>query len=224
MKKIDVESKNYKLVRGIVDFTAMMGGAGAVDCVCVPMIKGVFEYHFRWMRPVCYLGTYGLSLAAGALSAGAIDELIDNFVDSWNHRVDESDDARSEFNNWISYDCASDNAEARRLFQEALDEQHVMEFATEEEAKAAFIFMHKAMSTGMAIAAENGGEAFVSVAELMQFRGMDPAKVPYSHHMGWTNLDGVGIDKVRDDNYILDAFDNLGWIGVVTFDKVNKEQ
>ena len=88
MKKIDTNSNLYHNARTALRFTALAGGAGALDCVIIPFIYAVFEKKFRFLKPVCFLGTYGLSLIAGYASANAIDNLVDEYVDSWNAYVD----------------------------------------------------------------------------------------------------------------------------------------
>ena len=97
VKKINTESKTYKRIRGAISWTALTGGAGAVDCVMVPFIYAVFgDKKFRLFREICMVGCYGLSIAAGAVSKMTIDNTIDGLVDAWNEHVDDEPEQKKE--------------------------------------------------------------------------------------------------------------------------------
>lgn len=133
MKKINTESKTYKRIRGAISWTALAGGAGAVDCVMVPFIYAVFgDKKFRLFREICMVGCYGLSIVAGEVSKTAIDNTIDELIDVWNDHVDNKPEQKKE----VSYEVPKVVFCESKDLVDQLVETKLFEFDSEAKAKA----------------------------------------------------------------------------------------
>lgn len=142
MKKINTESKLFNNARTVLYHAAFAGGAGALDCVCIPFIYAVFEKKFRFMKPICFLGTYGLGLIAGYASANAIDQYVDDIVKAWNAYVDEKN--QKDFVENDRVDASAYMVPKVEVFEaqgisdinDQIAKAKLFEFDSEEEAKA----------------------------------------------------------------------------------------
>lgn len=137
MKKIDTTSARYNKIRDILNTASFLGGAGAIDCALIPWIEAVFEKKFRFMRPLCLLGTYGLSIAGGSVAASAIDQYIDECVDAWNQAVDKKNRNDHFDTNDIppTYSVPTVETFKSQNLVDQIAESGLFEFDSEEEAK-----------------------------------------------------------------------------------------
>ena len=131
LKKIDTESKKYRIAREAVKFTGYTGGVYALDCVVVPFVKAVLAKN-RTLRLLGYFGTINLSILAGKLSAEVADIEFDNIVELWNmfcekdEKTEEKDDVVERMKQYRKDDV--------QTIVDMLEEDDVLRFDSYEAA------------------------------------------------------------------------------------------
>lgn len=204
--KINTESKNYIRFRDALKFSSNIGGCLAFDCVVVPFTQAVLRGKLRILRPFAYLGTYGLSLCAGAIAACGVDWAADVIVNSINDepKNDIPEEPVSWYKETNSTKIDTKNAtprEEKDIINNFVADAKIFEFESEEQAKsAAEHLVHLTHRYGF--------------FDLANYCAGISVHVPHDIYdvalkYGWTKdtLKNLAVEETDDGKWILDTSD-----------------
>lgn len=204
LKKIDTESNAYNFTRGATGFISFIGGGFAVESVLIPFIKIGFKS--KIVRFASFVGTISLAVAAGSLAEGSGESIVDIYADCWNMIADkvngtseESTDEPISENDEKSVKNMTPEEELEYVHK-YVEEKELFEFATEEEAKKAVEDLAETVNV----------YGFEDLGHIALAHKNTPTLDEFSVLImyGWTkdDIQRIGVDKITDDKYIVDAF------------------
>ena len=241
MKKINTESKNYKLVKGTFGFVGGVGSMICLDSVALTFVRALFPKS-KLINAVAMIGCTGLNAVVSAVGMGGTEAVFDQYASIWNGIADrvnvdwnakvgpykkEEKEPKVASANGDDYkipdrpivaskidpsqikttrvEVPSKNApinKDEKFVTEIVAQNELFSFKTEEEAQKAFEGLRK--TVGVMGWANIPWYAKIANKKIdTTTEGMD-----LLHSFGWkkSDLAEAGVDKIYDDEYLLDVF------------------
>lgn len=210
MKKINTESKNYQIVKSGFGYAGAIGSMICLDSVVLTFVRALFPKS-KLVNSVAGVGCIGLNMMIGLVGKSGTECVVDQYAFAWNDIADKVNGEETE-NDIPEKETAhvrvpSRNAapaEDRKYVSDVVLKAEPFSFKTEEEAQKAFDGLRKTVDVmGFAnlpwyakIANKDlgvkGGDSGYDILSLYGWKSKD--------------LENAGIDKISDDEYILDIF------------------
>jgi len=248
MKKINMESSNYKLVKGAFEFVGGVGSMICLDSVALTFVRALFPKS-KLINLTAMIGCVGLNAVVGAVSIGGTGAVVDQYASAWNgiadrvnvdwnakvgpYKKDEKEPEVSSANgddykipdrpitaskidpSQIKTTRVSDGKRIvevpsknspiikdEMFVAEIVAQNELFTFKTEEEAQKAF--------EGLKRTADVMGWANIPWYAKLANKNIDttPDGMDLLHSFGWkkSDLAEAGVDKIYDNEYLLDIF------------------
>lgn len=205
MKKIDTESKNYQLVKGGVGFIGAIGSMICLDSVVLTFVRALFPKS-KLVNSVAGVGCIGLNMVVGLIGKEGTELVFDQYAYVFNDIADRvnGEEPKPEKEPITVPSRNATPAEDWKYVSDVVLKAEPFSFKTEEEARKAFEGLRKTVDV-MGFA---NLPWYAKIANKdLGVKGGDSGYDILSLY-GWKSKDLVnaGIDKIRDDEYILDIF------------------
>lgn len=248
MKKIDMNSSNYQLVKGTFGFIGGLGSMVCLDSVALTFVRALFPKS-KLINLTAMVGCVGLNAVVGAVGMGGTEAVVDLYAAAWNgiadrvnvdrnakvgpyeneekepevasangddYKIPVSPIAASKIDpSQIKTTRVSDGkrivevpsrnapiSEDEKFVTEIVAQNELFSFSTEEEAQKAFEGLKRTVDVmGWANIPWYAKVANKKIDTTTE--GMD-----LLHSFGWKKCDlaEAGVDKIYDDEYLLDVF------------------
>lgn len=239
MKKINPESKNYKLVKSGFGYVGATGSMICLDSVALTFVRALFPKS-KLVNSVAMVGCIGLNMVVGMIGKVGTECVVDQYASAWNDVADfvngecKKEEPEVASANGDDYkipdrpivaskidpsqikttrvsdgkrivEVPSKNApisKDEKFVTEIVAQNELFSFKTEEEAQKAFEGLRK--TVGVMGWANIPWYAKIANKKIdTTTEGMD-----LLHSFGWkkSDLTEAGVDKIYDDEYLLDVF------------------
>lgn len=232
MKKIDMDSSNYKIIKGAFGFFGGLGSMVCLDSVALTFVRALFPKS-KFMNLTAMVGCVGLNAVVSAVGMGGTEAVVDQYASAWNsiadlvngeYKKEEPEVASANGDDYkipvspiaaskidpsqiktTRVEVPSKNApisKDEKFVTEIVAQNELFSFKTEEEAQKAFEGLRK--TVGVMGWANIPWYAKIANKKIdTTTEGMD-----LLHSFGWkkSDLAEAGVDKIYDDEYLLDVF------------------
>lgn len=217
MKKINPKSSAYKFVKGAFGFIGGLGSMVCLDSVALTFVRALFPKS-KLMNLTAMVGCVGLNAVVSAVAMGGTEAVVDQYASAWNgiadlvngeYKKEEPEVASANGDNYhiktTKVEVPSKNApisKDEKFVTEIVAQNELFTFKTEEEAQKAFDGLKRTVDV-MGWANIPWYAKIASKKIDTTTEGMD-----LLHSFGWkkSDLTEAGVDKIYDDEYLLDVF------------------